>query len=103
MIENKLPAWAIDGLREAGLSASDWAYDNFEECVIRELPAGDIYVYWNGRVNFDPSQANLETPEFLPDAFRLAARLATALENKPDPRPTTYQFAPDGAERETYK
>ncbi len=77
-----LPTWATDAMREAGLSAEGWTSDSFEGCVIRETPAGDIYVYWNGRVNFDPSQANLETPEFLPAAFRLAA----ALEGKPDPK-----------------
>jgi len=83
MNENNLPQWAIDAMKEAGVSAeSGWASDSFDGCVIRAIGPGDIYVYWNGRVHFDPSQANLETPEFLPAAFRLAA----ALENKPDPK-----------------
>lgn len=87
-LENKLPTWATDGLQEAGVSCEGWEPRNEGTKLVRWvgyyslgiclsiMPDGLLMVS-------DAVASGRGTP--LPDAFRLAARLAAALEGKPDP------------------
>lgn len=74
-----LPAWAIDGLREAGLSAEGWN-GRERSCFYTITGIGRVGVNERAELTLECDQSEV------PDAFRLAARLAAALENNPDPR-----------------
>lgn len=89
MSENKLPPWAIDGLRDAGVSAEGWEPHDLPDWVVwnREPHRFEVCERgeWLDILGPDGESVAFEV-ESVPDAFRLAARLAAALENKPDPR-----------------
>lgn len=80
-----LPAWAIDGLREAGLSAEGFYSDVSDGTVY--APANDCSIEVNEKGSVSmwgrAENAFYVCHRPLPDAFRLASRLAAALEGKP--------------------
>ena len=98
MSENKLPAWAIDGLRDAGLSAEGWESNLTGDTVDlgSEYDGVTVSSYEHENGNAGVTAESRALP--LPDAFRLAARLAAALENNPGPRVVELQ-----AERERWE
>lgn len=86
---SNLPAWAIDGLRDAGVSAEGWEPHDLPDWVVwnREPHRFEVCERgeWLDILGPDGESVAFEV-ESVPDAFLLAARLAAALENKPDPR-----------------
>ena len=89
MNENKLPQWAADALTAAGLDGKGkWRDSGGDEVEIHFEPlCVDIVVSEEGQVYMDDFDGRVWiVTHHLPDAFRLAARLAAALKGEPDPR-----------------
>lgn len=80
-MSQSLPQWCLDAMAEAGLSAEGWRESHrFDYRVIIDGFSVQLWIQPNGRITaeFDPLP--------LPDAFRLASRLAAALEGQPCPK-----------------
>jgi uncharacterized protein (DUF1778 family) len=88
-MSQSLPQWAIDGLAAAGLSVEGWEpTDGLPHCVALRCDEVEFRVYRQvGYLQLcvvgDPGLTTITRPPTIPDAFRLASRLASALENKP--------------------
>jgi len=83
MNENNLPEWALNAMKEAGVSAEGLRYDEVNDCVEFPVPHATctLVVTANDGVILEDLAYGLTGRSKY--AFQLAARLAAALEGKP--------------------